>query len=64
MVPVSWLQKKETETAEGQVFGRCFEVFLWFWYDFDLVLMRFGYGFDTILIRFWYDFDPVFIWFQ
>jgi len=28
MVPVSWLQKKEAETAQGQVFGRFVEGFV------------------------------------
>ena len=52
--------EKETETAQGQVFGRFSKVFgvlIWFWYDFDTLLMRLWYDFDLYLIRFW-------IWFR
>ena len=38
MVPVSWLQK-ETETAQGQVFGRFFAGFCGFGMTFDMVLI-------------------------
>ena len=34
--------------------------FLWFWYDFGMVLIQFWYEFDTILT--WFSFDL--IWFQ
>ena len=46
---------KETETAQGQVFGRVFKCF----YGFGMILIWFWYDFDTILIRFWYGFDMV-----
>jgi hypothetical protein len=52
--------EKETETAQGQVFGRFFKDF----YGFDMILIWLWYDFDTLLIRFWYDFDTVLIWFQ
>ena len=55
MVPMSWLQKKETETAQEHVFGRVFNGF----YGFGMILIWFWYDFDTISIRFWYDFDMV-----
>ena len=55
--------EKETETAQGQVFGRFFRkilmVLIWFWYGFDTILIRFWYALDTVLIWFWYGFDMV-----
>ena len=61
MVPVSWLQKKETETAPGQPFGRFHEgscgfhlILLWSWYGVNTSLIQFSYNFDMISIRFWY----------
>ena len=62
MVPVSWLQTNRNSPGTG--FWSSFQVFLWFRYDFDMVLIRFWYDFVTILIRFWYDFDTVLMWFQ
>ena len=46
---------KETETAQGQVFGRVFKCF----YGFGMILIWFCYDFDTFLIWFWYGFDVV-----
>ena len=42
------VSKKETETAQGHVFGRAFNGF---------------YGLGVILIWFWYDFDTILVWF-
>ena len=63
-----WFQwvgfKQRNRNSPGTGFWSSFQVFLWFRYDFDMVLIRFWYDFDTILIRFWYGFDMVLIWFQ
>ena len=44
--------------------SKVFVVLIWFWYDFDTLLIRLWHGFDTILIWFWYDFGIFWIWFR